>query len=344
MEFRILGPLQVVGPGGEIPVPGAKQRAVMATLLLHHGDGVVSAERLIDELWGEEPPATAAKSLQVHVSQLRRVLGEGQPIVTRPTGYAVELAPGALDLERFERLLDDARRARAEGDTAAAAEALRAGLALFRGAPLADVELLGRDSAEAARLEGVQLSALEDRLELDLALGAHAGVIAELEALVAEHPYRERLHAHLMLALYRAGRQADALEAYRRARTLLVEELGIDPGPELQRLEAGVLNQDPELDLEREPAARPRRAAPAHPALPALTSGLVGRGRELDAVAALLREHRLVTILGPGGVGKTRLALELAHRLAGDFRDGARFVALAAIDARDRLDGELAQA
>jgi predicted ATPase/DNA-binding SARP family transcriptional activator len=302
---------------------------------------VVSAERLIDELWGEDPPATAAKSLQVHVSQLRRLLGDGQPIVTRPTGYTVELEPGALDLERLERHLDDARRARAAADLATAADALRVGLALFRGAPLADVELLGRDSAEGTRLEGVQLSALEDRLELDLALGEHASLIPELEALVAEHPYRERLHAHLMLALYRAGRQADALDAYRRARAVLVDELGIEPGPELQRLEAGVLNQDPALDVE----ARPRPAVPRAPVtLPALPTGLVGRETELDAVATLLREHRLVTILGPGGIGKTRLGLELAHRLAADFRDGARFVALAAIDAQDRLESELAQA
>jgi predicted ATPase/DNA-binding SARP family transcriptional activator len=340
MDFGILGPLRVVGPGGEIPVPGAKQRAVLAALLLAHRDGVVSAERLIDELWGDDPPATAVKSLQVHVSQLRRLLGDGQPIVTRPTGYAVELAPGALDLDRFERALDDARRLRAAGDLAGAAIALRGGLELFRGTPLADVELLGRSAAEGARLEGVRLSALEDRVELDLALGAHAAVIAELEGLVAEHPYRERLHAHLMLALYRAGRQADALDAYRRARTVLVEELGIDPGPELQRLEAAVLAQDAALELD---APAPRPAAPA-PSLPAPATGLVGRAAELDAVSALLREHRLVSILGPGGVGKTRLALELAHRLAGEFRDGARFVALAAIDTRDWLEAELAQA
>ena len=343
MEFGILGPLRVVGPGGDIPVPGAKQRAVLAALLLAHRDGVVSAERLIDELWGDDPPATAVKSLQVHVSQLRRLLGDGQPIVTRPTGYAVELAPGALDLERFERALDDGRRLRAAGDLGGAVAALRAGLDLFRGAPLADVELLGRLSAEGARLEGVRLAALEDRVELDLALGEHAAVIAELESLVAEHPYRERLHAHLMLALYRAGRQADALDAYRRARTVLVEELGIDPGPELQRLEAAVLAQDAALELDAPPAPR-RPAAAAAPSLPAPPTGLVGRAAELDAVSAVLREHRLVTILGPGGVGKSRLALELAHRLAGDFRDGARFVALAAIDARDRLDAELAQA
>ena len=165
-------------------------------------------------------------------------------------------------------------------------------------------------------------------------------MIPELEALVAEHPYRERLHAHLMLALYRAGRQADSLDAYRRARTVLVDELGIDPGPELQRLETAVLNHDAALELDAPP---PRRAAPAS-SLPAPPTGLVGRDAELDAVSALLREHRLVTILGPGGVGKTRLALELAHRLSGEFRDGARFVALAAIDEPDRLDAELAQA
>ncbi len=344
MDFAILGPLRVSAPGGEIPVPGAKQRALLAALLLAHRDGVVSADRLIDELWGDEPPATAAKSLQVHVSQLRRVLGDGQPIVTRPTGYAVELAPGALDLDRFERRLEDARRHRAAGELPEAAAALRDGLGLFRGPVLADVELLGRFSAESARLESVRMAALEDRLGLDLALGEHNAVIAELETLVGEHPYREQLHAHLMLALYRAGRQADALEAFRRARTVLVEELGLDPGPELQRLEAAVLAQDPALDLDR-PASAPARATPA-PDLPAAPAALVGREDDLEAIAALLREPgtRLVTVLGPGGVGKTSVALALAHRLGPEFRDGARFVPLAAVDTRERLEGELAQA
>ncbi len=340
MEFGILGPLRVHAAGEEIPVPGAKRRALLAVLLLHHRDAVVSAERLIDELWGDDPPATAAKGLQVHVSELRRALGDGQPIVTRPTGYAIELTPGALDLDQFERHLDEARRLRAAGDLRAAADALRAALALFRGAPLADVELLGRAAAEAARLDGVRLAALEDRLELDLLLGEHAAAIPELEALVAQHPYREQLHAHLMLALYRAGRQADALDAFRAARSVLVEELGLEPGPELQRLEAAVLAQDPALELE--PPPRPPPRAPAV-ALPARAAGLVGREAELDAVAALLRDPamRLVTVLGPGGVGKTRLALELAHRLAGEFRDGARFVPLAAIDTRERLEQEI---
>ena len=340
MEFAILGPLRVVGPAGDIPVAGAKRRALLAVLLLAHRDGVVTADRLIDELWGEQPPATAAKSLQVHVSQLRIALGEGQPIVTRPAGYAVELAPGALDLERFERHLDDARRLRAAGDQAGAADALRAGLELFRGPALSDVELLGRAANEGARLDGVRLAALEDRLELDLALGRHGEVIPELEALAAEHPYRERLHAHLMLALYRAGRQADALDAYRRARSALVDELGLEPGPELQRLEAAILAQDPALETTAPPAPRPAPVTlPARPA-----SSLVGRDEELEAVAALLGDPavRLVTVLGPGGVGKTRLALELAHRLAGGFRDGARFVPLAGIDTGERLEEELA--
>jgi DNA-binding SARP family transcriptional activator len=248
MEFGILGPLRVAGPGGEIPVAGAKRRALLAVLLLEHRNGVVSADRLIDELWGEHPPATAAKALQVHVSQLRQELGEGQPIVTRPAGYAVELAPGALDLERFERHLEDARRLRAAGDQAGAAAELGAGLGLFRGPALSDVELLGRASAEGARLEGVRLAALEDRLELDLAHGRHGDAIPELEALVATHPYRERLHAHLMLALYRSGRQADALASYRSAWRVL-SRLGILPSIALRRLEAAILAHDPALDL-----------------------------------------------------------------------------------------------
>ncbi len=340
MEFGILGPLRVAGPGGEIPVAGAKRRALLAVLLLEHRGGVVSADRLIDELWGEHPPATAAKSLQVHVSQLRQELGEGQPIATRPGGYAVELAPGALDLERFERHLDDARRLRAAGDQEGAAAELRAGLDLCRGPALSDVELLGRASSEGARLEGVRLAALEDRLELDLALGRHAEAIPELDALVGQHPYRERLHAHLMLALYRAGRQADALDAYRRARAALVDELGLEPGPELKRLEAAILAQDPALETAERPA--PRAPAPA-PALPPLAASLVGREAELAELTALIRDPaiRLVTIMGPGGVGKTRLALELAHRLAGEFRDGARFVPLAAVDSGERLEEEL---
>ena len=255
MEFGILGPLRAVGPDGPIELKAAKQRALLATLLLAHREEAVPAARLIDELWGEAPPATAAKGLQVHMSQLRRALGPGQPIVTRASGYAVELEPGALDLERFEVLVAQAREERAAGRLAEAAGLLREALGLFRGPPLADAPLLGPGASEPGRLAGLRLAALEERLDVDLAMGADAAVVGELEALAAEHPYRERLHAQLMLALYRSGRQADALEAFRRVRGALVEELGLDPGRELHALEAAILVQDPALDLAAPPPA-----------------------------------------------------------------------------------------
>ena len=308
-----------------------------------------SAERLTDALWGEEPPATAPKALQVYVSQLRRALGPGQPIVTRGAGYAIEFEPGQLDLERFETLTDAARSARADGRLADAAATLRDALALFRGPPLADAPLLGPAASEAGRLAAVRLATLEERLELDLALGEHAAVAGELETLAAEHPYRERLHAQLMLALYRGGRQADALEAFRRVRHSLVEELGLDPGRELQRLEAAILTQDPALDLApaAAPAAvAPRRAEPARPPLPVAATPLLGRADDVATAIALLADPdvRLLTLTGPGGIGKTRLARELAERLEPRFEDGARFVALAAVADPERVVPAIAQA
>ncbi len=349
MWFAILGPLRVDGADGPIDLPAPKQRALLAALLLAHREDAVSAERLTDVLWGEAPPATAAKALQVHVSQLRRALGAGQPIVTLGGGYAVRLAPGELDLERFEALAERARRSRADGALQDAAAALREALALFRGPPLADAPLLGPAAAEADRLAGMRLAALEERLDVDLALGAHTAAIVELEALAAEHPYRERLHAQLMLALYRAGRQGDALAAFRRVRGALVEDLGLDPGRELQRLEAGILAQDPALDFAPEPAAAaPLRAATmsAPPPLPLPATTLLGREEDFATAAALLDEGdvRLLTLTGPGGIGKTRLALELAQRLGERFADGARFVALAALDDPARVMPAIAQA
>jgi DNA-binding SARP family transcriptional activator len=258
VEFRILGPLEVWHEGRAVPVVGARQRELLAILLLHAGQ-VVSTDRLMDALWGERQPAAGATALRVRVSQLRKALGPGgELLVTRAPGYALLVAAEALDLRRFEQRLEDASRALAAGDAGAAREHAQAALLLWRGAPLADLAYASYTQAAIARLEEMRAAALELCIEADLALGHHARVIGELQALVAEHPLRERLWGQLMLALYRDGRQADALAAYRAARARLVEEIGIEPGPELQALEARILAQDPGLaaDSAVQPARR----------------------------------------------------------------------------------------
>jgi YVTN family beta-propeller protein len=263
MEYRVLGPLEVRDAGRSLPLAGAKQRALLA-LLLVNANRVLSRDRLIDELWGGEPPETAVQSLQVYVSRLRKVLPP-DTLLTRAPGYLLEVEPSELDLERFERLLAEGHEALDGGDAERAADALHEALELWRGPALAEFAFEPFAQTEIGRLEDLRLVAVEERIEADIALGRHADLIGELEALVAENPYRERLRGQHMLALYRSGRQTDALEAYQDARRALVDELGIEPGADLQQLEKQILTHDKALDAPTR-AQRGRPVAP-RPAL-----------------------------------------------------------------------------
>ncbi len=245
MRFQILGPLEVADANGTLDVGAGKQRALLALLILHANE-VVSVDRLVDELWGEDPPPTAAKIVQNYVSRLRKSL-DGQVLLTRGHGYELRVEEGELDADRFERLFDDARRALARGDLQTAGETLRQALAMWRGPPLSEFTFDAFAQADIARLEERRLAAVEERIDADLALGRHADVVAEIEALIATHPLRERLHAALMLGLYRSGRQAEALQVYQDARRALVEQLGVEPGPALQQLQRAILEHDPSL-------------------------------------------------------------------------------------------------
>ncbi len=238
IEFRILGPLEATADGRSLSLGGAKQRALLAVLLLEAGR-VVSTDRLIEALWSGEPPPTAAASLQNFVSQLRKVLG-AETIETRPPGYVITVEAGQLDLARVRQFVDEARAS----DPARRARLLGDALGLWRGEPLAELAYESFAQAEIARLAELRLALVEERTEAELALGRHAELVSDLEALVLEHPLRERLRGQLMLALYRSGRQADALEAYRAGRTLLVESLGVEPSPLLQQLQRSILRQE----------------------------------------------------------------------------------------------------
>jgi DNA-binding SARP family transcriptional activator len=272
MEFRILGPLQALDEGRLLSLPAPRQRSLLALLLLHANE-VVSSDRLIDELWPSEAPESGAAALQASVSRLRKALGaETGLLVTVAPGYMVRLGSDQLDLYRFERLLAEA----ATADPVAAAEKLREALALWRGPALADVAYEPFAQVPIARLEELRLLAVERRVDADLALGRHAELVPELEALVAEHPMREAVQAQLMLALYRAGRQAEALESYQTARRELAEELGIEPSSALRKLEKAILRQDSTLELPH--VSEPRRSI--------LVAGLSDRALEsLLAVA-----------------------------------------------------------
>jgi DNA-binding SARP family transcriptional activator len=254
LEVRLLGPIEVGRAGTPVALGGPKPRALLAALALEAGR-VVSVDRLVESLWPGDPPETAAHAVQVYVSQLRKALG---PVLeTRAPGYELALAPEHIDVHRFTRLAHEGRAALAAGDPVAAEGALREALALWRGSALADFLYEPFAQNEIARLEELRTVVLEERIDADLALGRHAELVSELEALVQAQPLRERPRAQLMLALYRSGRQADALAAYRAAREILVDELGIDPGPELRELEAAILRQDDSLLLDEAPLVRP---------------------------------------------------------------------------------------
>ena len=247
MEFRVLGPLEVWDGGEEVSLGGPKLRALLALLLLHPNE-VMSGDRLIDELWGEDSPEDAAAALRVNVSRLRKALPQ-DVLATRSPGYFLRVDAEALDLHRFERLVDEGRSLLARGLAADASERLHDGLSLWRGQPLADFAYESFAQGAIARLEEIRLAAVELRVDADLSLGRDDELVGELEVLVSEHPLRERLRGYLMMALYRSGRQAEALDAYQSGRRALVDQLGIEPSPALQELERGILRQDPSLDL-----------------------------------------------------------------------------------------------
>src|SRR6516165_896660 len=281
VSFRILGPLEVVRGGRQVELGPRRQRALLALLVLH-ANQVVAGERLIDELWGEAPPASAANMIQVYVSRLRKALGPGV-LLTQPPGYVLQVGEGQLDSARFATLLAAAGDALRAGDPGAARTLLGEADSLWRDPPLADFTYESFAQAEVARLEELRLEALELQIDADLALGRQALLVGEIERLIALHPFRERLRAQLMLALYRSGRQAEALEAYRQARTALVEELGIEPGTALQELERAILAQDPGLLL---PASGPAPLsesidAPAAGNLPPELTSLIGRAPDI---------------------------------------------------------------
>src|SRR4051794_8838417 len=264
MRFGILGPLQVTDGSRTVSLAQGRQRLLLTVLLLHANEAV-STDRLIDALWGESPPPTAARSLHNLVSSLRKGLGDGV-LVTEGHGYRMSIAGGELDSQQFAALVDQGRAATAAGDAERAASILRQALALWRGPAFADLAYEPAVSDEAKRLEELRVSALEERIDADLALGRHGEVAPELERLVAQHPLRERLAGQEMLALYRSGRQADALRVFAETRRRMVDDLGIEPGPALRRLEQAVLDQSPELGvpdaLPQRPARRSRRIRP----------------------------------------------------------------------------------
>src|SRR5919201_7038724 len=320
VEIRVLGPVELGGATGKLPLTAEKQRRLLAALAASAG-AACATYVLIDALWGPSPPASADKLLQVYVSQLRKLL---QPAAIRRRGstYALDLDGAAVDAVRFERLLEEGRAESKSGNPALAASLLRRALALWRGRAYGEFAYEDFAREEAERLEELRLAAREESFEAELALGRHTDRLPELCSLAAEHPLRERLQAQAMLALYRCGRQSEALDVYAALHARLRDDLGLEPGQDLRELQRRILLHDPELDAA--PAVGPAGA------LPAPSNRLVGRDQELRELRDLLAstDVRLLVLTGAGGSGKTRLALEAAHDAGGAFTDGAFFVDL----------------
>jgi predicted ATPase/DNA-binding SARP family transcriptional activator len=323
IDARLLGHLEVEVSGEPVRFEGAKQRRLFAVLALRAPEAV-SADELVEALWGDEPPGGAGQALQKQISRLRQGLGDAGALLRhRPPGYALDVDPAAIDFRQFEELLRSARTALGRDDVEQASAELQTALALWRGDALADFRFDEFAQREIARLEELHIEAVEERLAAELAGGGGEELVGELQALVAEHPLREGLRGQLMVALYRAGRQAEALETMRVGRQRLVDELGIEPGPELRRLERMILAHDSALTAERPSTGLASR-------LPAPANETIGRRRELSEIGQLLvaPDVRLVTLVGPGGVGKSRLALEAGRAVAARFPAGAVHVSL----------------
>jgi predicted ATPase/DNA-binding SARP family transcriptional activator len=311
LEIRLLGPFEVLARGTRADVGGSKRQALLAMLALRQGR-VVDVDGLVDGLWGEALPAAPRNALHHHIARLRAALGD-ESIVGSTDGYALKDA--RVDAVRFEELLAETRAALRDSDVPAAADTVASALALWRGPALQGLTSTAWFSAEARRLETLHVDALEEDFEVRLALGEHRELAPALRSALVDNPFRERLWGQLMLALYRSGRQADALETFQEARRVLADELGLEPGPELRRLQEAILAHD--AAIAAVPVARRR-----HDNLPAPATSFVGRGDELAQVSGVLLEHRLVTLTGPPGVGKSRLAVEAARSLEAEFPDG----------------------
>ena len=341
MQVRLLGPVDVVVDGEPRLVAGLRRKAVLAVLALNHGE-IVSADRLAEAVWADGPPPASLNTLQKHVSQLRKVLGNGAAIVARPPGYALDPSAADTDVRVAEHLLRQGVQA---ADPVQGTQHLRAALALWRGQPLPDLAGLPWLEGQARRLDQLWLQIKRALVQARLGAGEHAALLPDLEQLAAEHPLDEQLHAQLMLALYRSGQQADALAACRQLRDTLGQELGIGLSRMISDLQTAILRQDPELDLAAPavtlPATRPGTPVPAQ--LPSAVPAFAGRLAELARLDALLPQTGaaassappaavISAVSGTAGVGKTALAVHWAHRVAARFPDGQLYVNLRGFD------------